>query len=792
MRNIKINEAESIFETFWDVGESYPNSEKYSCLVQYQMKMTGNVCVSNEWDAVGIKMSDCGDGIVMERDCNLEIEEYDIFRICANVSENVRLKVICDIDGKDIEIINDCGYNRNKEYNGKIDGKIISHIRLEFKNNKKEESTSKLLWLGLSNFEAERKMLSRKTPYDDNWEGCFAEKYDMYPQHNIYFDKNELNDLRRKLNKPPFDAHMALLRTEAKAALKIVPENEIGDYVHKKFLRFVRERDVNKVDLTEQMQKLAFVGIIDEDYDMLRMACRMALSVAHCRYFCESIIGVFPGATWHHRSFTEECVCKALVSVLEWAGGLLTWHGKNIIYDAIIMKGLPRLDADIKTMDYIWNMNQGPAFVSSLVITLIALSKRYPRYLERVSEAESNMFTMWENYICSDGGATEGPQYWDFTLSQMTDALYLLAKHKNIDIEKYVPESIVKTLNYATAVLSEVDNYYIPINDSHINKSFGGGILSFLANVSKDELWKKLSNAYLYKKPASTDRMISYLIFAKEFDEKSTETKKEFISMPIAGISNIRRKTKEFNMVSFSAICEKMGYCHSHKDKGSFVLEADNKALLIDRGMCDYNNPYQNSIKESEMHNLSVAVKQGELLSQHMYEGSIETYIIQDEYTDGVYIYGADITQPWCGYFRKNIRRIISPNPCLYLICDEIETEKDISTCFVLNTYGKILRESEKCIISEGKEQINIHPLNWIPDKIEIGEFGVDGIGRPVNRLCLHGKSGVLVTVIELSKFGETKLDIINHFEINYGTANIKINGNNIVIDERKYQLTDA
>ena len=41
MRNVKINEAETIFEPYWDSGESYPDHHKYTCLSQYRVGPAG-------------------------------------------------------------------------------------------------------------------------------------------------------------------------------------------------------------------------------------------------------------------------------------------------------------------------------------------------------------------------------------------------------------------------------------------------------------------------------------------------------------------------------------------------------------------------------------------------------------------------------------------------------------------------------------------------------------------------------------------------------------------------------
>lgn len=769
MRNVKINEAESIFETFWDVGESYPNNEKYSCLTQYKINADDGSTVRNDWASVEIKLGKNGK-IVMERDCKLEIVGYDIFRFCASLPHDTEFSISCVTDGKTSEILHGTGCDRNKEYNGKICGNVISHIKAEFVNNGYETCVGNLLWFGLSNAEKEKKMLAEKNPYDENWEGCFNDKGEICPQYGIYFDNDELKELRKKLAKPPFAAHMDLLRNEAKAAMNLRPEDDIGDYVHKKFMRFIRERDTDKTVWVEEMQKLAFVGLVDEDIDMLKMACRAALSVAHCRYFCESVIGVFPGATWHHRSFTEESICKALVCVLEWAGGLLTWHGKNIIYDAIIMKGLPRIDADIKTMDYIWNMNQGTAFSSSLVVILIALSKRYPRYSVRVDEAERDMLAMWDNYVCADGGSTEGPQYWDFTLSQMTDALYLLARHRNVPVEEYAPKNIKKSLNYAKATLSEVNNMYIPINDAHMNLTFSGGLCTFAAAVSGDETFKKLSNDALHILPENTEREIARLIFAKEFETTENVRSEEFISLPETGVSCIRRKTKEFGMTAFYGVCEKILFGHSHADKGSFILEANGKALLIDRGVCNYNNPYVRTIQSAESHNLTVAVKDGKFMTQKVFDETIKVRVLRDEYKNGVYYYAADVTEPWQGYFKKNIRRIISPNPYLYIIYDDIEISDDTNTCFILNTYGNISKKDGRYVIADDDCAVNIYPVHGYIDKTDIGENGTDGVGKPVNRLCMYGGPDSLITVAEIAEPGKSKVEINGEKVIYDGT----------------------
>ena len=106
MRNVPINEAETIFEPFWDGGESYPCPEKYSVLKNYRITYAPDAIarITPSWFGARIDIQKGGsDGFdaVMERDCELSIEGYDIFRIFASLPENMQVTITCRIDGED-------------------------------------------------------------------------------------------------------------------------------------------------------------------------------------------------------------------------------------------------------------------------------------------------------------------------------------------------------------------------------------------------------------------------------------------------------------------------------------------------------------------------------------------------------------------------------------------------------------------------------------------------------------------------------------------------------------------
>lgn len=751
MRNIKINEAESIFEPFYDGGDSYPGHQKYACLSKYIINTHGAGKVEQTWWTANIVVYgrqqenvQKAEPVSIERTCLLDIRGYDIFRVFASVSQNIRFRVICCIDGVDKEVIHATGIGVNKEYDGAISGSQITKIRVEFENLSTSDAGCDLIWMGLSNAAKEMQMTAQESPYDEKWEGCFKEETpDMIPQIGLYFDGEELEELREKVKTTDFSDCMDRLRVEAREAMRLCPEKEVDTFVHRPNKRFVRERDFHRPSFPEKMIKLAFVGLIDKDVEMLRMACRMALAVAHCEYFCESIMGVLPGATWHHRSFTEETVCKALIKVLDWAGDLLSWHGKNIIYDAIIIKGLPRLDADIKTMDYMWKMNQGPVFASGLIIINIALAKRYPRYITRVQEAEKDLLAMWDNYVQSDGGSAEGPGYLGYTLRNMTEALYLLARFYGKSLEEYVPASIRKSSIYAHACLSDAGDFFVPVNDAHPEEGYPAEVLNFLARMNAGDIWKAKSNLVLEQPQMMSGDVIKYLIFGQRYaytqqEDGTKAASEELINLPITGHTTLRRKTKDLGTVGLHMISGLITFGHAHGDKGSFILEAGGKPLLIDRGVCSYDNAFTSLIGNSEYHNMVTAVKEGKHLCQNKKNTSCSGIVTEVKREEEAFYYTTDITACWDGVFLKNVRRLYSTTPYQYVVEDELEINPEYQVCFVLNTYDEIMEEAGTFIIEDQGMGLTISTKNWHPDKVEYGPCGTDGNGRTVNRLCLY------------------------------------------------------
>ena len=769
MRNIYINEAESIFEQFWDSGDTYTNHEKYSCMEKYKVQGDGNYKIG--WK--GVQVFTTGT-FILSRDLNLDISDFDTLILCMNLPEGMNVNVRAVIDGETKVLIN--GVEDLYEFEGSISGEKLTHIELEFVKVGLIHSFAILYWIGLANSQRRSRMLERKNGYEaDCWEGCFKEDFEIKPHLSAYFDEQELEVIRKKVTTGEFAEIFHELEKRAKTYLDCDPERYIGDYVAIKNSELCRRRDT-EVMPTGGMVTLAFVGIIKKDKEMLKMACRIALSTACCRYWCEGVRGVFPGATWHHRSFLEGALALSCSKVLDWAGEALTWHGRNIIYDAIIMKGLPRLEADIYTMDYIWHMNQGIVFSAMLIPVLLVLGKRYPRYVSLAEKYEGFMREMWENYVNADGGAGEGPAYWSYSATYFMRTLYYLARNKGKTLEEYTPQSLKKAEQYVKGMLSTVGDgaYLLPLNDTRMDKVFDLLIPVFYANAGSNQRFWSSIFAYSLKDVSKLTLLDDLLIMAKSVESgEETPGKEGYIQLKETGVVSLVRESKEVGRTAIfvqGGLAELGG--HEHEDKGSFVIEAGGEGLMIDRGTCIYSDSNSGAFATAKWHNV-LYPEVGNEAHQIRCTAGCYGKILKSQYADGCLECVVDVTTAWDGIFRKNIRTIISPDPRLYIIHDSIDCDCDVS--FRANTYGKM----EGNIIECNHVKMYVHTLNWTPHKMTCEPDGADGNGIGVNQLRLYGKGSELITILELAK-DESRVQItdnlLKYFGMTIEWKNGKIN----------------
>ncbi len=783
MINIPINEAESIFEAFYDGGESYPNHEKYSPLSEYTFTLApGTVAqVNQQWNGGSITLQQqtaSGYGATLERDCRLDITDYDILRLFAAIPTGLNFRIRCVIDEHEITLLETHGLGDTGEYDAPICGCMITHIALDFALTQSTPASALLEWFGLSNLARQKAMEAKPSPYTSEWAGCFASEPEIRPLIGLYFSEEELPALRERLSREPFATLVDRLRSIARSAMELEPEAYIQDYIPNHSRRWVRDRDMKHPVFYSNMATLAFIGLLDQDMAMLHMACRKLLSVAVTPYWTESIMGRLPGATWHHRSFTEDSLCTSCSLVLDWAGSLLTWHGRNIVYDALMLKGLPRLEADFHSVDYIWEMNQGIVFNRGRILALLALSHRYPRYEARLQDAALAERQMVDRYIRDDGGTPEGPGYWNYTFTNVMSTVYLLARHAGISMEEYAWDKLRRTGAFGLSLLSDLDNgtYILPINDAHVSQ-YSPLVASGFCRISSDPRWKRLYQRLMEDLSSiSGSHLLETVLLSLDVEEdispEENLSSDRFISFDTTGHTSLHRSTSDVGLVHCIASGGPNYFAHCHSDRGQFLLEVDHHPLLIDRGMTGYSHPEGAAMHRAYNHNLLFPEAPAGQIAYDQNKHGAGASVLVSEYADDIFNYCTDTLGAWPeGIFTSMNRRIYSPDPHLYVIYDEALPCQPLAASFRLHTYGAVSASGSSYRIVDDEYQITVTPLNYEPQQIEMGEDGVDASIRPVNSLKLFlpkADEHRIATLIEVSPVGQEKARVLSPSSIQY------------------------
>ncbi len=771
MNLIYINDAEAIIEPFYDggTGDHSDYDKRYRVLDEYTATQHANakVTLTQAWafaefcaHVLPDNNTDDTVALTMERSCNLQISGFDTFMVFAAVPQSMYFSLSAKIDGKWTNLFNKVkGKGVSYEFETPFEGEQLTGIKMDFYVTAEGEKGT-LCWFGLANCKRRAAVLNRKSYYDKTWPGYFEQKANTMPQLAILFDAQELKELQKKLFCAPFDKVYAKKRHEAKQNMQIVPEEYIGRYVPDFDRRWNRTRDeftmpvdikgAGSKSMSAIVEDMAFVGIIEQDVEMMKMAVRHAISICHCEYWSESLMGNLPGATWHHRSFTEQNYCRVIALVLDWCGGLLTPFGKQTLRDALVMKGLPRIESDFKRVEYIRHMNQGIVFCSGRIFALLALKPRYPRYGALLTEAEADMTSMIDNYIQPDGGTLEGPGYWMFTFGEAVAAFYALAKSKNVPFVHY-RDVFSKTGEFALASLSLQGDAttMIPINDAHpgarISCALAASFAAFTANTAWDNLYKKLIDAGQIDKD-------NFALISAPLPKQAQKADDICTVYPVTGQLGSVRKGN--NMTTRVHLCTGPTYvAHYNEDKGSVIIEAESSTLCPDCGSPYYYESDLFWLGSAHAHSLLYPVKEdGTLSIQGRYnEGGVAVKALVEQ---GGVDFVSDDTNAWQdSVYKKVVRRVLSPFAELIIIEDDYELGTAHSVRFALNSYGEWRLNKTGAVANIDGIDVKVTALNWRCENAEVFELQ-DGEHRKVwqLRLACSKNSALLQTAITLEK----------------------------------------
>ncbi|MBR5270609.1 MAG: hypothetical protein IKV64_00340 [Clostridia bacterium] len=671
MINIPIDEFSGVIQPYFDGGESYKGHFKYSLVPKYKADPQGSM--KQSWDSVAITIAPNGTTTIETDGLNIDVSEYSRFRLFCAMAKEVHVKLYIN----NALALESDGHGKQARIDSTlpISVDVVNSIKYEFTNSTEYKNTISIFYLGVID-DAPRK----KCPYTSEWEGFFVDEPSMEMYNEIMYTKEEIENIRKnKDNSIVKNAYESMKKTALEGM-----ETEPEQYIRRAAGDFFRGPYP-----IHHMRELALVGQVEQNPEMLKMACRQALSIASCDYWTGDAMEVMPLTTWHHRSFTEEMLSVSVSMVIALAGNFLTWHGRNYLYNAIIMKGLPRLEADFMTMEYIYSCNQGVAFMSGYVPALITLSQQYPRYKMKIEMAQKLIDEMWKKSIYEDGSSDEGPQYWEYTIATYLELMKYLARYENKTLKEYVGDRLNATAEFGLKLI-DTKGRMLYIGDVHMPGPYGRGISTSLYEITGDKRWAKMAT-------------IASRGFSLTADNETENVEASF-EIPFSTVDSKGFAQACRNGIQIFTLSGPSNDTHCHNDKGSFIIYKDGEMVIPDI-MLSYTNADSGRMHASASHTLALPVVNGETLEQKKGSG-VAADVKKVTLENGVFEWQSDNTNVWDEKIVKsNIRTIVSPNANEYIITDEFEFTQELPVCVQFNYLDK--------------NAFEVHGVNWTPETEE-------------------------------------------------------------------------
>ncbi len=753
MQPIAINEAEAIFEPLWDPEISTLKLWTVTAAPRSNGRVTQFWCwATTEWDRATPGVP----ALTLERACRVPLAGYDTLIVSCGQPFGVALSVDVCVDGVWSTAIREAaGANEGVELTAALHGAELQGMRVRITPSADGPGAGWLCWFGLADSTRLQTLLQREAnpPYTLEWPGLLLpagsgtvpDTAPFTPQLGLLFGADDLPAMRARAAQPGYATLMAGLREAAQGFLRGEPEKRVRQFLPTgSGGRYARPRD-RQPDMYMPAYICAFVGLIDQDEALLRMAARYALAMSHLDHWCEGVIERFPGSRWTQRCFREAMATEACALVLDWAGAVLTEQGRTVIRHAIATKGLPPIHHDFLQHEYIHHCNQAVIFSRGRILGLLALAQAWPRTADYLDMALRDLQRAMAATVLEDGGYGEPPGYFFVNAYWGMPPLVAMARRLQRPVEELLPAQLRRSIDFISAVASTAPpGTLVPYGDCFPALDLES--VALFARYLPDPRWTRLLHDRLTllereaaagAKPhlSAVDGWTLALALGADTGDGADPVVPVFRILPdTSQLVSCRPSGDGVVRLQFIGAPRNCG--HSHEDKSSFVLEAYGDILALDRGICFYGQARTGLLKYATAHNLLTPVLADGSLAHQI--NPAPQHICPTGRGDAVSMQAEiDVSALWGGQFTRCVRRIVSQQPDDFLIEDDAALPQTGAVAFHLHSRYPMRQEGATYIVEGEHARLVIQP-QWTPAQVLCRLDGLDGQDQPVWHLELH------------------------------------------------------
>lgn len=741
---IRINEAESIFQRFYDPHRSYLESWRFTCDPATHGRVRQNFHAATFYWRTG------GGRVVtrMEKDVAVDAREHDRLTACFTLPATAHITIRAVVDGREQTPIDVRGINTSTEESGSIEGDQITRIVIEVTDDTPDPANGAIYWLGLANSARLDDMDTRPNPFEHAWDDLLVPEdkpLDVKPTLGLMFDADELDALRAKLARQPYAKAMDKLRAAARSYAQLEPWRGVGRWPNMRKPRCYRQHGPEHIEQLA-MRLGGFVGLIDDDPKLLRMAANHALALAHCDTFAPEFQPTIAGSAWEQRAFYEYRYAQNLIFAWDFAGCCVTPAGHQLFGQAISTKALPWVMQSLMRHPYVRGCNQGAYFSWGALVCLLALSKLYPLAHEWVDVPVKALDETVNTCFAADGGTFEGVGYAAATAGHALAAYALLARHRGVPVESLVPQRLLKFGDYLMTMISTHRPYGAAIKvadggrEGVIVYPDGLGLLHRITGDAKiGALLAGMLEQDEHQEHATTPGSIFSLVFGAADLPAPAAQPAVFRVLPDTGMLCSNRATPH-GQVRLQLIGAPANAGHAHDDRGSFVIEAFDEEIAMERGQMAYDDPRCGTISFARYHNLLIPESPDELLPRQLNPCPATTAPTGEGDAQKLRV-SIDVTAAWGELVTACTRRIESAQPLAFTVIDHatLPTARRVSF-HVHSRYP--WRKTEAGWVTRGSRAQLTVATDWQPEQSSGDEDFIDGEKQPVHHLMLIAPAG--------------------------------------------------
>lgn len=510
-------------------------------------------------------------------------------------------------------------------------------------------------------------------------DGCYE------PGRGLVCSADQLAQLRRRMGAPPYRGIMRSEEQRAARQFRVDPGTLIRQYVLYAPGRYGRPWDED-VDAGCDGIQMALVGMLTGNAVYMRQAARHAIALAHVEHWAEGFIDRTPQLPWCHAGFAPNVATIKASLLLDWTWSWLSAAGRAFIRRAIRCKGLPFLE-DVKDA----MVNQGIRFNKGRILGHMAISDDWhdPRVREGVHDGVRIINRKLTGAVHADGTFSEGIGYGKGTIASTLLSYVAAARCLDVPVQELVSPLICRALRYIRDAEQAI---------SPIFASFAAGLLEqtgFAAQCAASRLMQSCAG----DRPDTSGQYCETVTFglsnlwALPAERAAVTRPRPFTVYPEGGWVFMGQANASLPRITFeSGLWD--GHGHAWMHKNALTMTGWGRTLLLPRGYVHYDDARFAYTQSTRLNNTFSPGGRNQDASGTQGCGG---QLAAAEDLGPVVVAQSDCATAWKRNVRKNLRRVVFIRPCVVLVEDTMELEREETAVQSWNSLAPWVSEAPFC-----------------------------------------------------------------------------------------------